>query len=573
MGMELVMIVGTGGTSVVEQELLDLLVLFMIAGGVSLFTKKILQWPYTIALLIAGFFASLMGLQIGFTLTHDIILFLLLPVLLFEGSATIDLEHIENNITPILLMAIIGLIVSIVLLGLVGPYLFGFPLLISLLFATIVLPTDPISVLAVFDDIGAPERLSVLVEGESLMNDGVAVVIYSSLLTLLASGKTGESLTTLQGILELGGGIIVSSVGGALVGLALGYIVYRIMVNLDDAMTEIILTFILIYGSFMLAEHYLHVSGVIATVFAGLFMGNRGAEYAMSPKTKLSIFNSLDTVSFLVNTFIFIMIGLKTPITDLGANAHLIIPAILAVTLVRVITVYPLTELANRFIRNPIPLNYQHVMVWGGLHASIPIALVLGLPEGTPYGHQMRVMVFGVAAFGLIVQGLTMKPLVEFLDIVTESEEGELYQLLVTKARAIDAAIDSAENLRDRGEVPSHVFDRVLEKYRREKKDITETISDLLQQHPDIKKREMLTGERRMLKREQSAVKSAKMKGTTDAEIAEELLDEIRFKLEIVQEGKSTLEDHEEFETRELWREKIEEYGLYDKEKNTPDEA
>nr|WP_223301781.1 cation:proton antiporter [Haladaptatus sp. R4] len=367
--------------------LINLLAVFIIAASVGVFVAKVGRFPYTIALLLAGLAVSILGINIDITLTHDLILLVLLPPLLFEGAATTDLDSFRENLGLVLTLAVPGLIVSILILGVMGHYAFGYPLLLATLFAAMILPTDPVSVLALFEELGAPERLSVLVEGESLLNDGVGVVVFSALFVLVKRSVENDielsKLITPKVIGNTAIEIVVASIGGLVVGLAAGYLIYRVMVNLDEHMTEIVLTLILAYGSFLLAEHYFHVSGVIATVTAGLLIGNRGAEYAMSPQTKISVFNTWDTAAFLVNTLIFVLIGAKTPIHQMVDNWQLIVIAIVLTLVVRAITVYPFTEAVNRFTRSDIPFSYQHVMVWGGLHASIPIALVLGLPSSS----------------------------------------------------------------------------------------------------------------------------------------------------------------------------------------------
>ena len=549
---------------------IDLLVVFAIAAGVGIFVAKVGRFPYTIALLLAGFGLSVIQASLGIQLfdvqlSHDLILLVLLPPLLFEGAATTDLESFRENLVPILALAVPGLLVSVVVLGAVGQFAFGFPLLISLLFAAMILPTDPVSVLALFKELGAPERLSTLVEGESLLNDGVGVVVFSALLALTREAQrtnvpTSELLTVSQlGTTALD--IVVSSLGGLLVGLITGYVVYRVMVNLDEHMTEIVLTLILTYGSFLLAEHYLHVSGVIATVVAGLFIGNRGAEYAMSPQTKLSVFNTLETAAFIVNTFIFVAIGATTPVRQLLSYAEPIGIAIVLVLFARAVAVYPLTTLVNRISDPDVPTNYQHVMLWGGLHGSIPIALVLGLPPNFELGVQLRAMVFGVAAFSLVVQGLSMSNLLDRLGIVTRSDDERLYELLSGRARATSAALDAADRLHRRGDIPGDVYDDFTTEYKQEKDDLRRAISQLMRENPDLRREELLIGERRLLRREKSAIQDAMRDGVIADDVGDRLLEEVDLKLDRVNDGVSTVDEREEG-YEEFWRTQASEFGL-----------
>ncbi len=570
-------------TSGIAPVLVDLLPIFVVAAGVGIFVAKVGRFPYTIALLLAGLAISVIGFLlfpeadrlVDIELTHDLIFLVLLPPLLFEGAATTDLERLRRNLGPVLALAVVGLIVAVVLLGLAGQAVFGFPLLVALLFASMILPTDPVSVLALFEELGAPERLSVLVEGESLINDGVGVVLFLTFLGLVEQGRTVEFLLEPSELARTAMEITVVSVGGLVVGLVLGYIVYSVMVNLDDHMTEIVLTFILAYGSFLVAEHVLarvigfHLSGVIATVVAGLFIGNRGAEYAMSPQTKISIFNSLETAAFLVNTFIFITIGATTPIDQLAAHGQLILLAIPLVLLARAAVVYPISAIANRLDTDSpdISRSYRHILVWGGLHGSIPIALVLGLPRvlasGEPFAFydELRAMVFGVAAFSLVVQGLTMGRLLDRLGVATRSESEELYELLLGRARAVDAAVEAADRLHAAGEIPETVHDDFTSEYGREKADLNDTLSRLMSEHPELRRESLLAGERRVLQEEKSALMDAIRNGVVGDDPGERLLEEVDIKLDRVRSGETTVERREEG-YEEFWRQRAREFGL-----------
>jgi CPA1 family monovalent cation:H+ antiporter len=566
----------------IEDQLLDLLAILIITASVGTFVAKIGRFPYTIALLLAGLGTSLFGIEIEITLSRDIILLVLLPPLLFEGAATTDVEAFRSDLGPILLLAVPGVIFSIVLLGIVGQYVFGFSLLIALLFGAIILPTDPVSVLALFDELGAPERLSVFLKGESLINDGVSVVVFSTLLGLvLQAQQQGENLADLLTLAKLGNvavEIVLASIGGVIAGFIAGYIVYRLMIHLDEPRTELVLAIILAYGSFLLAEHYLpqyagvHASGVIATVVAGLFIGERGTD-AMSPQTEISIFNTFETAAFLANAFIFIAIGVTTPVDRLLSNLHLIAAAIILVLAVRAAAVYPILNLFNRFSSRTISLNNQHVVVWGGLHASIPIALALGLPTRQPF-MTLVVMVYGVAAFSLVVQGLSMSKLLDVLDIATRSEADELYNILIGRARTLDAALDAADRLREGGTIPGGIYEDFTEQGQQEMEDLDQAISQLMRENPELRREELLAGERQILRREKNVLQDEIRTGTVSESAGERLLEEVNLKIDQVESGESTIREEdeegngdeegesEEEAYEEFWRARADEFGL-----------
>lgn len=573
----------------IEAGLIDLLLVFLIAAAVGIAVAKVGRFPYTIALLIAGFVAGVLGLgsSIDIELTHDVIILVLLPPLLFQGAATTDLAEFRENLPYFLVLAVVGLGLSILFVAWSMVALFDWPWLIALLFATVAMPTDPVAVLALFEDLGAPERLSVLVEGESLMNDGVAVVVFGLLLDQVPENLGSDpdpsavegalsEIATPTGIAELLAEIAVTSVGGAVIGFAAGYAVFSVMRDLDEHMTEIVLTLVLAYGSFILAEHSIaiggiHFSGVIATVVAGLFIGNRGADLAMSPRTRLSVFNTWETAAFIVNTFIFVVIGVTTPLGEIVSRWELLLPAVFLVVVARAVAVYPLSAIANRVVPHPVSLSYQHVLVWGGLHASIPIALVLGIPDSVPMSQDLKVIVFGIAAFSLVVQGLTIGGLIERLGIVTTSEEQRLYELLVGRARAVDAALESAERLYENGNIPTAVYEKFTDEYGREKEDLEAAIGRLLDEHPEIETSRQLAGERQVLTRERSAIESAMRDGVVGAEVGDDLVEEVELKLDHVEDGQSTVERGDEEGFEEFWRQRARRYGIVDDEGYVPD--
>lgn len=219
-------------------------------------------------------------------------------------------------------------------------------------------------------------------------------------------------------------------------------------------------------------------------------------------------------------------------------------------------------ELANRFSHTPVPRSYNPVMVWGGLHASIPIALVLGIPATAPVPRaKLTALVFGVAAFSLVVQGLTMGNLLQRIGVVTRTETEQLYELLIGRARAVSAALDAAESLHENNDIPNDVYEDFRAEYSNEKADLDRAIAVLLAENPELRHEQLLMGERQVLRREKSAIMDAARTGVIADDVADRLSEEADLKLDEVNTGRSTV--HQEGEGyREFWRERVEAYGL-----------
>jgi len=277
----------------------------------------------------------------------------------------------------------------------------------ALVFGSLLSATDPISVLALFRGMGVSRRLAVIVEGESLLNDGTAIVVFQILMVGVASGQLG----VLEGI----GRFLMVSLGGAVLGLALGYVASKIHEQIDEPRIEIMLTTILAYGSYLVAEQ-MHVSGVIATLGAGLMVGNYGAEIGMSARTRTALWSFWEYMAFAINSLVFLLIGIEVHVMSLLNAGITILLAIAAVLLGRILCVYLVTPVSNR-LSSPVPFRWQHVLVWGGIHGTVSMALALSLPRDFPYCDLLVTMTFGVVAFSIIVQGLTVKPLIHFLKI------------------------------------------------------------------------------------------------------------------------------------------------------------
>ena len=395
---------------------IEFLIWLLIAAAMIAMLAERLKVPYTVSLVFGGLILGIIHipilspLQAGHRpewLTPDVILILFLPALVFEGSVKLDVRALVQNSMPLLLLANAGVLIAALVTGYLVHWLIGLPMLIALLFGSIISATDPISVLAIFTDLRVNKRLSLIMEGESLLNDGTAVVLFG----ILFGAVVNEKFSVLKGLEEY----VLAVVGGALLGSALGYIASRMTQTMDTPQIEITLTTILAYGSYLVAYH-LHLSGVIATASAGLMLGNIGSRNPMSAGARSAVQSFWEYISFVMNSLVFLLIGLEIHVHELLQNRTSVVWAISAVLLGRVLSVYLLVPLSNRFAET-IPLRWQHVAVWGGLRGALALALALSLTSTFPYRELILNLTYGVVIFSILVQGLTIKVLLKFLKL------------------------------------------------------------------------------------------------------------------------------------------------------------
>lgn len=394
----------------------EFLIWLLIAAAIIAVLAERLRIPYTVSLVSGGLVLSvfrlpiLSPLQSGHRsdwLTPDVILILFLPALVFEGSIKIDIRHLTRDVVPLAILANLGVVVATLVTGYLVHWTIALPLLLALLFGSIISATDPISVLANFKSLRIDRRLSLIIEAESLLNDGTAVVLFQVLLAGVVAGR----LSVAKGA----GQFLLAVVGGAALGSLLGFLASKITATIDDPQIEITLTTILAYGGYLLA-HNLHLSGVIATAAAGLMVGNVGAKKGMSARTRTALESFWEYVSFVMNSLVFLLIGLEVRLLELLHSWRSVLFAIMEVLMGRVLSVYPLVAISGLFAER-IPFRWQHVAVWGGLRGALALALALSLDSAFPYRAQILTLTFGVVIFSILVQGLTLKPLLRLLSI------------------------------------------------------------------------------------------------------------------------------------------------------------
>jgi len=480
-------------------QISEFVALLMIACAVGV-AVKFVRLPYTIALVLVGIVVGATKLLPEIPLTKDLVFLLILPPLLFEGALNMDLGHLKENLRHVLLLAVAGVVASTLIVGAILNRALGIPLSVALLFGAMISPTDPVSVLATFKNLGAPKRLATILEGESILNDGTGVVLFGILLDAVHG-----NLNLTEGVVKF----FIVCFGGIVVGFVLGYLAYRILACIDDHLIEVSITLILAYSSFLIAEE-LHLSGVIAVVCAGLIIGNYGRLFSMSPSTRIVLTDFWGIVVFVINSIVFLLIGIDTHI-EVFREWRAIAVAILAVLVARAVSVYPMFDL---------PLSWRNVLFWGGLHGTIPVALALSL-EGIPYRDLLASMTFGVVIFSLLIQGLSL----EFLARrIFERDGKELEETLARYIALMHAKIELERMLKE-GVVVESVAEKIARDIEEELKGLKEKLETRFAD--EVMKRAY----RSILNAQKAAIREAVMKGIISEEVARRITREIDSKI------------------------------------------
>src|SRR6202035_2432330 len=363
---------------------------------------------YTVGLVLAGAALAATRSHAGLALTHDLIFDVVLPPLLFEAALNLRWTDLRRDLVPVVALSTLGvaLCAVVVAAGLVAGL--GWPLGSALVFGALICATDPISVIALIKESRVTGRLSLLIEAESLFNDGAAAVLFTLILVWAAHGPLGAhdplaALTT----------FVVVAGGGLAAGFGVGLIAVMIAGTSDDHLVETALTAVAAFGSFLIAEHF-GASGVLASVAAGMTMGNLGVltekerfGLLLTPHGRAFVLEFWEFAAFLANSLVFLLIGSALATVDFAREGIFALTLIIALALLgRAIAVYPVC-LAFLGSRWAIPLNQQHLMWRGCLRGALALARALALPADLPRRDDILISAFAVVAFSVIVQGLT----------------------------------------------------------------------------------------------------------------------------------------------------------------------
>ncbi len=387
--------------------------------------------PYTVFLVILGiFFGSLarqnpeLNFLLDFQLSPDLVLFLFLHILIFESAINLDARSLMKDIIPILILAIPALLISTAIIGLGLWFIQDFNIIYALIFGALISATDPVAVISLFKELGAPHRLTILVEGESLLNDATAIVLFNILL--------GISIWEQFGVFDFY--IAVAEFfrvffGGLSIGIAAGIIVCELLRLIRANISAyLIMSIVLAYSSFAISEHIMHVSGVMAVVSSAITLGLLGVS-RIPKREKETVDETWDVLALVCNSLLFLLVGLSVDVSLLFSHAETIFLAIILVLIARAVGVYGLVPATVMVFDLPkVSVNERHIMWWGALKGGLAIAIVLSIPLDMPGRETLISVTLGVVLFSLLVNASTIRPLMNKLGFnkFTDEEEMEL---------------------------------------------------------------------------------------------------------------------------------------------------
>ena len=512
------------------------IVLFVIAMVVAIGVRH-LRLPYTVGLVLAGLILGWGHFFPAPELNKSLLFSIFLPGLIFEAAFHLDFQEFWRNRITITALAVPGVVASTVLTAVaLAPlasslgFMPGFSWHYALVFGALISATDPVAVLSLFRKFGIPRRLSVLIEGESLLNDGTGIVFFTLSLSILAGGAISAQGLALE---------FVTVVGmGAVVGVAVGIVASTVLRHIDDPMIEVSLTTIAAYGSFLAADQ-LQYSGVIATVAAGMLCGNYGARTGMSPSTRVAAETFWEYVAFALNSVVFLLIGIEVPVGNLLASWLPIIAAYLIVTLARGLVILAVWRLVG-LTRERFSWPWSAVITWGGLRGALPMVLALGLPQDFAFREQIVTMTFGVVTLSILGHGLTMLPLLRRLGIVRAQDERGTYDLLRGELQTAAAALEEIERLERLRSVAPDSLQQIKTEYEQRAEQAREEIGKLAMERGRLHAQDIYQTRHHLLLVEKSRVVDAYRHGLISPQVHDRLLADIdarRLELETKGDG------------------------------------
>ncbi len=423
----------------------SLVSLMLTATIVGVIAARI-KLPYTVSLVLVGIGLNALGILPNLKLTHDLLLMVFLPALLFEAAIHFPANELKQFAPTIIVLAVPGVLLTAIATALVlqlevSTFSLTQPVGFThfLLFGTIIAATDPISVISLLRQLGVNRKLSVLIEGESLFNDGTAIVLYSVMLDMIIMERFNLSTSFVQ--------LIVVSMGGIFIGAVLGLFASLMISFIEDHLFSIAITTVTAYGAYLIAEEF-EVSGILATVVAGLFVGNMGKKKSMNPTTRIAVTSFWEYLAFFISSIVFLMMGHEVNLLLLFNHIELIIFAFCAVLASRAASVFLPIPFLKRFFHQNINYRNGTVLWWAGLRGSLSMVLVLSLPEEMEVREILVAMTFGVVVLSVVLQGTTIGLLLKWLDLVPNRTASSIFLAKnLARLKAIKAQTEAVSQM------------------------------------------------------------------------------------------------------------------------------
>lgn len=409
--------------AVLAAEQVERLVFLLIVSLVVALVARQLRFPYTLALVLVGLILGLLPFVPRVQFDPDVVLLIFIPALLFEGAWNVSVSVLLRNWLAILLLAVPGLLISLLVVAAALHFGAGLTWLEALLLGAIISPTDPVAVVALFRRLGMGERMRTIIEGESLFNDGVGAAVYTIVLGLLlvATGSVTQAPSGWQVSLEA----VWLFIGGPLIGFIIGFLISRLLGRFDDYLIEMAITFSAAYGVYLLGD-LLHTSGLLAVVVAGLTLGSYGRQRSMSERTREVVDDVWEFIGYLANSLLFLLLGMQISSSHIAGAFEPLLWAIGGVIVGRAVMIFLMLTLHDGVARRyahyrrgehkslrsslmPIPRSWRPIILLSGLRGALSLALVLSLPHVLPNTSLFEFVTYGVVLVTLMGQGVAMR--------------------------------------------------------------------------------------------------------------------------------------------------------------------
>ena len=454
-----------------------ILYLFVAASLLAMASNR-LRIPYTVALVLGGLLLGSLHLFPAPVLTHELLFTIFLPGLVFESAYHLSASALWRDRLAIFGLAVPGVLISIMVTAFVflwtSRYLpdlaaVTMPLGVALVFGATIAATDPISVVAIFRELQAPQRLTFLVESESLLNDGTAIVFFTLFLAMAMGKPITASALAVKFLAVVGGGVLIGTI--------VGWLSSEVIKRVNDGMVEITFTILAAYGSFLVAMQ-LGYSGVISTVVAGLICGNYGAKRGMAPSVRLAVNTFWEYIGFALNSLVFLLVGLTIRLPDLLRIWPLVIAAYMAITIARGTVIYSMGALLSRS-RARLPWSWNFVLIWGGIRGALSMVLVLSLPQHFPFREMLINLVFGVVLLTILIQGLSISPVARALGVLSRRHLPADFEMQRMRLTLAQMGVREIDRLRQEGVLDPQALDALATHYSQESEDAKDRLSKL----------------------------------------------------------------------------------------------